>query len=192
VLASVCIVITAFSINRGIILGTTLLTSILTGIQYFLLNEGTTVFLIAVSLIYSALLMMENKLSFVRTHSFTVTVLSVQTIGYLLLNGLNFGWALLALAGTILGTVALWFQNPIHLKTVLLGTGLIWFAYQVVSGAYGQLPGEVVFIGGVTFSLAMLIKARKNGIPLAEVEELPTVIRKRLTNADARKEPAFS
>jgi hypothetical protein len=157
-----------------------LLTNVLTGVQFTLLQETATTFLIAVSLVYSILLVLEEKLPFVRTASFTVGVLATQTVGYFVINGFSWNWSLLALLGTIVGAFAMWFKNPINLKVTMLFMGFIWLAYQVSAGAYGQLPGEVVFIAGIVFSLVTLLKAQKRGVPLNEVEELPALMRRKL------------
>lgn len=193
-LASVCIVITAFSLSRKIILSSMLLTNILTGAQFILLNQTATTYLIGVSLVYSILLIIEKKIPFVRTHAFTGGLLLVQMVGYFLINGFSWNWGLLALTGTIIGTLAMWFQNPLKLKVTMLFMGFIWLSYQTAAGAYGQLPGEFVFIAGVITSLVLLTKAQKKGIPLDEVEELPTLIRRKIAERKSlnKTEPAYS
>lgn len=178
-LASICIILTAFSLNRKAILGATLFASVFTGSQYLILGQISTTFLVSVSLIYSVLLMMETQLPMVRTHAFTAFVLLVQTGGYFIINGLSVDWSLLALAGTLIGTVALWFHNPLKLKVALLVMGFIWLAFQLVSGAYGQLPGEIVFLTGVTASIIMLVKAKRKGIPVEDVQELPMLLKEK-------------
>lgn len=164
-----------------------LLTNVLTGAQFLLLNQTATTYLIGVSLVYSILLVLEKKIPFVRTHPFTAGVLLVQTVGYFVINGFTLNWALLALVGTVIGTLAMWFQDPIKLKTTMLFMGFIWLAYQTSAGAYGQLPGELVFIAGIIVSLTMLLKAQKKGTPLSEVEELPTLIRRKLAERKVSK-----
>jgi hypothetical protein len=158
-----------------------LFTSALTGTQFLLLNQIAATFLISVSLVYSILLVLENKIPVVRTKSFTAGVLIFQTVGYFVINGFALNWALLALAGTIVSSIAMWLQNPIKLKWTMLLMGLIWLSYQLSTGAYGQFPGEMVFLTGIIYSLTMLTKARKRGIPLESVEELPTLIRRKLS-----------
>lgn len=191
VLASVCVVITAFALSRRIILWSMLATSALTGTQFLLLNQTATTYLIGVSFVYSILLMLEKKVPVVRTHGFTALVLCVQVAGYVIVNqGLRLDWGILALAGTIIGTLAMWLQNPIKLKATMLVMGTIWTSYQIAAGAYGQLPGEAVFLTGIIVSLIMLTSARKRGIPLDEVEELPILIRRKLTARRLIKEPA--
>jgi hypothetical protein len=180
VLASICIVITAFSLNRKTILWSMLFTSAFTGTQFLLLNQIAATFLIAVSLVYSALLVLENKIPIVRTRSFTVGVLLIQTAGYFIINGFSASWSILALAGTIISSIAAWLQNPIKLKWTMLLMGLVWLSYQLSTGAYGQFPGEMVFLTGIIYSITMLTKAKKRGVPLESVEELPTLIRRKL------------
>jgi hypothetical protein len=191
VLASVCVVITAFALSRRIILWSMLVTSVLTGTQFILLNQTATTYLIGVSFVYSILLMLEKKIPVVRTHGFTAFVLCFQIVGYVIVNqGLSLDWSLLALAGTIIGTLAMWLQNPIKLKATMLFMGVIWTSYQIAAGAYGQLPGEAVFLTGIIVSLVMLTRARKRGIPLDEVEELPVLIRRKITSGRRIKGPA--
>lgn len=177
-LASLFIIVTAFSLSRKTILASMLITNVLTGTQFILLNQPATTFLIAVSLVYTAMLMLEKFLPFVAGKTFALTVLTVQTIGYFAVNGFTPDWSLLALAGTIVGSLAMWFRNPLHLKATMLFMGFIWLSYQIASGAYGQLPGEFVFLAGISASLYFLMKARRNGTPLEAVEEIPVMVRR--------------
>lgn len=155
-------------------------TSLLTGTQFLLLGQNATTFLIAVSAVYSILLLLEKKIPFVRGKVFTLSVLGVQIIGYLVINGFAWNWSLLALLGTIVGTFSMWFQNPLSLKTSMLFLGLIWMSYQIAAGAYGQVPGEVVFLTGIIVSLVFLNRAKKTGLPLEDVEEFPAMLRRKL------------
>lgn len=164
-----------------------MLTSFLTGVQFILLGETATVFLIAVSAVYSILLLLENKIPFVRSQAFTLGLLGVQVAGYFVINGFSFNWSLLALLGTVVGTFSMWFQDPMKLKGSMLALGFIWMAYQIASGAYGQVPGEIVFIAGIIVSLVFLSRAKRNGIPLETVEEFPALIRRKLS--DRKQEP---
>lgn len=179
VLASICVIVTAFSLSRKIILWSMMITSFLTGTQFILLGEAATTFLIAVSALYSILLLLENKIPFVRGRVFTVGVLAIQVAGYFVINGFAVNWSLLALLGTIVGTFSMWFQDPMKLKASMLVLGGIWMTYQIASGAYGQVPGEVVFLTGIITSLVLLTKAKRQGIPLETVEEMPTMLRRK-------------
>lgn len=180
-LASICIIITAFSLNRKTILWALLFTSVFTGTQFLILNQIAATFLIGISLIYSILLVLENRIPIVRTPSFTAGVLIVQLAGYFVINGFTASWSMLALAGTIIGSIAMYLKNPIKLKWTMLVMGLVWLSYQLVTGAYGQFPGEMVFLTGIIYSLTMLYKARRRGVPLEEVEELPTLLRRKFS-----------
>lgn len=105
----------------------------------------------------------------------------MQTVGYFVINGFAVSWAILALAGTIIGSIAMYLKNPIKLKWTMLVMGLVWLSYQLATGAYGQFPGEMVFLTGIIFSLTMLYKARRRGIPLEEIEELPALLRRKFS-----------
>jgi hypothetical protein len=59
----------------------------------------------------------------------------------------------------------MWFQNPIKLKATMLVMGLIWMSYQIAAGAYGQLPGEVVFLAGIIIS-SSCFQSTQEGFPL--------------------------
>lgn len=187
-LASLFIIISAFSLNRKTILLSLLITNFLTGAQFVILGETPTVFLIAVSALYTGALMMEKRIAFIRSNAFTIGILAVQTIGYFAINGTRLDWSLLALAGTIVGSFAMWFKNPIHLKATMLFMGFIWLAYQLVSGAYGQIPGELVFLAGIITSLVMLSNAKRQGLPLDTVEELPALLRRKFENRHSAEE----
>jgi hypothetical protein len=184
-LASLFIIVTAFSLSRKTILASMLITNILTGTQFILLNQPATTFLIAVSVVYTAMLMLEKFLPFVSGKFFALSVLAAQTIGYFAVNGFTPDWSLLALAGTIVGSLAMWFHNPIHLKATMLFMGFIWLSYQIASGAYGQLPGEFVFLAGSSASLYFLLKAKRKGLSLETVEEIPVMIRRLIAGRKA-------
>lgn len=157
-----------------------LLTSLITGVQFTLLGQTATTYLIAVSAAYSVLLILEDKIPFIRSHVFTAGLLTVQVAGYFLINGFSFNWSLLALLGTVVGTFSMWFQDPMKLKASMFILGGVWLTYQIISGAYGQIPGELVFMAGIITSLVMLTNAKRQGKPLDTVEELPVLVRRKI------------
>lgn len=168
-----------------------MLTSFLTGAQFILLGEDATVFLIAVSAMYSILLLLEKRIPFVRGRVFTVSTLAFQVVGYFVINGFALNWSLLALLGTVVGTFSMWFQDPLKLKASMLLLGGIWMTYQIASGAYGQVPGEVVFLTGIITSLVLLTNAKKKGIPLEQVEELPAMLRRKIAERKSQTEKSL-
>lgn len=173
-----------------------LVTSLITGVQFVLLGEMATTYLIGISAAYSLLLILEEKIPFVRSHAFTLGLLAVQVAGFLAINGLSLNWSLLALLGTVVGTFSMWFKDPMKLKASMLALGFIWLSYQFVSGAHGQIPGELVFLTGIITSLIMLNNAKRQGIPLDTVEELPALLRRKFMERKSVEEipaePVFS
>ncbi len=176
-LASVIVILMSITVQRKNIVVLSILMAVITSFQYFLLEEIGTVWLGAVSLIYAVAMSKENRIPFVKTWTFSIITLVAYVVGYFLINGITFTWGLMALTASLIGTFMLRIHNPIYLKWAMLVNGLTWLTYQLAVGAYGQLPGELVYVVGIVVSLGLLNKAKKNGVNLLDVPEFMTVIK---------------
>lgn len=183
--ASVIVVLMAFTIKRGNILKLSVAMSGVTSVQYALLGEWGTVWLTFVAGIYAVGLMSANKFPVLQGKGIAYALLVVYSVGFFGINGLSLSWPLLAYAASLLGTFMLLIHDPLILKHLMLINGVMWLAFQLISGAHGQLPGEIVYLVGVVFSILFLSHAKRKGQNLHNVPEFTDILKKRLVPTPA-------
>lgn len=176
-IASIIITLMAFSIQRKSILILSVLTGVFTTIQYALLGENGTALLTTISLVYALALCFSAKFPIVESKWVALTLMAIFTTAFIGVNGFSISWSFVSYVASLIGAFMLLFKNQLVLKWMMLLNGLSWATFQLVSGAYGQLPGEVLFITGVVFSLVVMIRAEKRGQSLDDVPEFSTVLK---------------
>lgn len=187
-LASLFVMVLSISIHRNSIITVTSLLMLATIGQYALLGRWPTVALSVVTLLYGLVTLLERRYPWLKSKWALVTLFASYTGVFMVMNGLTFSVDVIAFLASLSGVVLMTLANPLAAKWVMLFNGLTWSAYQIATGAYGQLPGEAVFIFGVVASMVMLYRARAQGQPLSSVPELAQVMRdkfpKKMTRAD--------
>lgn len=176
-IASTIITLMAFSIQRKSILILSVLTGVFTTIQYALLGENGTAILTTISLVYALALCFSAKFPIVESKWVALTLMVIFTTAFIGVNGFSISWSIVSYVASLIGAFMLLFKNQLILKWMMLLNGLSWAIFQLVSGAYGQLPGEVLFIAGVVFSLIVMTRAKKRGQSLDDVPEFSTVLK---------------
>lgn len=182
-IASAIVIIMAFTIKRNMIVKMSAIMGVVTTLQYLLLNEWGTAWLTFVGFLYAVGLMYEEKIPIMKGKSVAYLLLVIYSVGFFGINGFSFGWPLVAYAASLLGTFMLLLRNPLALKYAMFVNGGLWMIFQMVSGAHGQIPGEIVYLLGIGASIFYLKHSRKKGIPLNEVPEFSTLIRNRFVTA---------
>lgn len=178
-IASAIVVIMAFTIKRDSIVKLSALMGLVTTIQYLFLHEWGTAWLTIVGFFYAVGLLCSDKFPVMKSKGVAYALLVVYSIGFFGINGVSFSWPLVAYVASLLGTFMLLVQNPLKLKYMMLINGLLWLTFQIVSGAHGQLPGELVYLIGITASIIYLKNAQNKGKKLSEVPEFTTMLKKR-------------
>lgn len=176
-LASALVFVMSLTIKRPNVIKLSLLLSLVCAAQFAVLGEWGTVFLNITTALYTVGLMLSGKFPQLGGHKAAYVLVAVYTTGFLLINGLALSWGLLSFAASIMGALMLMIGNPLRLKWAMLINGLLWTVFQVASGAYGQLPGEALYVAGVVYSIVMLTRARNRGKDLRSVPELTDRIR---------------
>lgn len=170
-IASVLVVALSLVTKRKKIIWLSLILCLTTGTQYALLGEIPTVVLSAITVIYGILTFFEHKFRFLTSRVFLYGLLAAYTAAFFLANGFTWSPDLMAYGASILGTVVMMMRHEIGAKTVMLVSGLLWLAFQLVVGAYGQIPGELFYIAGCVFTLYKLQRrAKKNTTAETPVE----------------------
>lgn len=178
-LASILVIAMGLTIKRKNVVRLSLAVGTVTTAQYLLLGEWGTAYLTAVAALYAFGLMYAWKVPVLGGKGMAYVLVLVYTVGFFAINGVSFSWSLLAYGASIFGTLLLLINNPLHLKYAMLINGLLWTAFQLISGAYGQIPGEAVYVAGVVFSIIMLTRAHRKGKNLHDVPEFTDIFKKR-------------
>lgn len=176
-LASIFVVVLSVSIQRNAIIGVTSLLMLATIGQYALLERWSTVALSVVTLAYGLLTLFESRWPWLRSPLSLTALFAAYTGTFIAMNGFALNVDTIAFLASLSGVVLMTLNNPLTAKWVMLFNGLTWSVYQISTGAYGQLPGEGLFIMGVVTSMVMLYRARRQGKDLSQVPELAQVIR---------------
>lgn len=186
-LASIGVVVLAFSIRRQSIVIVSLILALLTMTQYALLDKWTTVTLGAITLVYGIIIAFESIFPILKSR-WTLTILSIfYTVTFFLMNGVNINMDILAYTASLTGVLIMGMSNPIAAKWVMLINGITWSAYQVFSGAYGQLPGELFYTAGVIITLVLLYKTQSRGDSLDSVPEIGTILIRKFKQGTSEK-----
>lgn len=186
-LASIGVVALAFSIRRQSIVIVSLILALLTMTQYALLDKWTTVTLGAITLVYGIIIAFESTFPILKSR-WTLTMLSIfYTVTFFLMNGININMDILAYTASLTGVLIMGMSNPIAAKWVMLINGITWSAYQVFSGAYGQLPGELFYTAGVIITLVLLYKTQSRGDSLDSVPEIGTILIRKFKQGTSEK-----
>lgn len=157
--------------QKAIALISVLMNAVLMG-QYFALDQPTAVVLSAMSLLYGILILATAG----RTDSFSkganstavrIGLLLAYTVVFMLLNG-GIGWniQLLAYIGSMLMVAVMMVNNVWATKLMLLAAGICWTAFQLQTGAYGNLVGQLFYFSGLIWSSWKLWSKRNGPVAL--------------------------
>lgn len=171
-IASVLVVALAFTLQRRNIIIVSMLLAVVVAVQYLLLGRGTAATLNLVTLAYGVLTFYETRYPWLKSNLSLILLGGAYSGVFFLLNGVALNLDVLAYIASITGVIVMGVQNQIAAKYLMLINGVTWTAYQLGTGAYGQLPGEVFYTVGVIISLVILYRAQGQGKDLNEIPEL--------------------
>jgi uncharacterized membrane protein len=139
------------------ILGCRLLSNSLFVIQYLLLGAfvgaamDTTTFV-------TSFFSYKKDAEFIKKHKITVvsaTFAAIVIIGFLLFDNV---FSLLPIAGALLENAAGWMKKEKMIRIVTLFAAPCWFAYNLISGAYGSAVGSVLSVVSIVTALVRYSK----------------------------------
>lgn len=187
-IASILVVLMSLIIKRDNVVKLSIVLGVTTTAQYAVLHEWGTVWLTSISALYAVCLLFAQRYPALGSQKVAYALVIVYTTGFIAINGVNLSWGLFSYAASILGALMLLISNPLGLKYAMLVNGVLWTVFQVSSGAYGQLPGELLYVAGIIYSVIMLSRAKKRGVDLRLVPEITTVINSKLSQRKKEKE----
>lgn len=180
---SATIIVYAVSVRRRTLILLSLLMSVLAITQYAALAQWGAVALTIVNLTYSVVALLDTKYRvlgalWVRVFFLSTSVVLSSVIEYGVRGYSVFSANTLAVAASITSVVVIMVPTFIQQKLFTIGSGVFWLLYQIIVGAVGNIPGEIVYIVGACLVLGVAIYQHKRyQVPYEETPSLPTLIR---------------
>ena len=185
--ASLFVIMLSFTIQRRNIVLISSMLAVATMTQYALLGKYSTMLLAAVALLYGFTTLFERRFPVLSSrHTLFVLVFAYSAV-FFVVNGIQINVEIVAYVASLTSVLIMAVKNQLFVKWLMLVNGFAWVFYQVNSGAYGQLPGEIFYTIGVLFSMVMLYRAKNAGIDLNTVPEFSTIIKNKLQNIFTNK-----
>lgn len=130
--------------NRTITILSAVMSAVVCG-QYVLLNHPGAAVLSAISLIFSiASLMLSNTRAW-RPRVVLAAMILSMVVAHWVVNGISVRYEMLPLVGSVLMASLICIHNRATIKATQFIAGVVWTIYQVHVGAWGQMPGEVIY-----------------------------------------------
>lgn len=180
---SATIIVYAVSIRRRTLILLSLLMSVLAITQYTALTQWGAVALTIVNLAYSVVAFYDTRHPIlgslgVRVFFLTVSVVLSSIIEYGIRGYSVFSANTLAVIASITSVVVIMVPTFIQQKLFTIGSGVFWLLYQIIVGAVGNIPGEIMYIAGACLVLGVAIYQHKRyQVPYEDAPSLPTLIR---------------
>lgn len=130
--------------NRTITILSAAMSAVICG-QYILLNHPGAAVLSAISLIFSIASLTLSKTRAWRPKVALATMILSMIAAHWIINGISVGYETLPLVGSALMASLICIHNRATIKTIQFIAGGVWTIYQVHVGAWGQMPGEVIY-----------------------------------------------
>lgn len=168
IFASIFLIISSLSTSRPRLLMFSIFCSVFAIAQFTLAGALVAGAVIAVGVVRNSLLLLSLKNQKFRwLDHWAVMVLfmvAASVVWTLLVDWKSFEvLSVVPLAGSLLGSVAVFFRNLIYTKSIFMFAGMMWISYQFSYGAYGLLVGEAANLVSNGVALTLLIRAAVTG-----------------------------
>lgn len=130
--------------NRTITILSAVMSAVVCG-QYALLDHPGAAVLSAISLIFSIASLMFSNIRAWRPRVVLAAMILSMVAAHWIVNGVSAGCETLPLVGSVLMASLICIHNWAAIKAIQFIAGIVWTVYQVHVGAWGQMPGEVIY-----------------------------------------------
>ena len=182
-LASVFMVIAGLTTHRRKLFTFNLTVSLLSVGQYLLLGSISAMLVGIIGAARSGLLVaFEHKFPRINSGRMIILFSGLHVLAFTIATNWstsNLMWfELLPLTGALIGTLAPFFKSMITMKTLYVLCGINWLTFELITGAYGQVVGEIfTLFANSTAIVYLLIQHRRLGnVPDDAIEDLGTHI----------------
>lgn len=158
-IASVLLVAISYSSSNKTITILSVLMSSAVAIQYLLLGAYGATALSILSIIFAVAALLLSKKPYWRFRNIAPVVVVVSmTALFLVTGGSLSGFNLLPLLGSILMSCLVLVENKWAIKVITLVAGIVWLVYQIHTGAWGQIPGQIFYFTFWFISVRNMLK----------------------------------
>lgn len=144
-IASVLLVAISYSSNNKTITILSVLMSSAVALQYLLLGAYGATALSVLSIVFAVAALVLNKKTYWRFRDIAPVIVVSMTALFLVTGGSLSGFNLLPLIGSVLMSCLVLVENKWAIKTITFIAGIVWLVYQIHTGAWGQIPGQIFY-----------------------------------------------
>ena len=182
-LASVGMVIAGLTTHRRKLFAFNLTVSLLSVGQYLLLGSISAMLVGIIGAIRSGLLVaFEHKFPQINSGRMIILFSGLHILAFTIATNWStdaltwFEW--LPLAGALIGTLAPFFKSMVLMKMLYVLCGINWLTFELITGAYGQVVGEIFTLFANSTAIVYLIIQHKRlgNVPDDAIEDLGTHI----------------
>lgn len=157
-IASVLLVAISYSSSNKTITILSVLMSSAVAIQYLLLGAYGATALSILSIIFAVAALLLSKKPYWRFRNIAPVVVVSMTVLFLVTGGSLSGFNLLPLIGSVLMSCLVLVENKWAIKSITFVAGIVWLVYQIHTGAWGQIPGQIFYFTFWFISVGNMLK----------------------------------
>jgi membrane protein len=158
IIASVLLVAISYSSSNKTITILSVLMSSAVAVQYLLLGAYGATALSMLSIVFAVAALVLSKKPFWRFQNIAPVIVVSMTALLLVTGGSLSGFNLLPLVGSILMSCLVLVENKWVIKAITLIAGIVWLVYQIHTGAWGQIPGQIFYFTFWFISVGNMVK----------------------------------
>lgn len=157
-IASVLLVAISYSSSNKSITILSVLMSSAVALQYLLLGAYGATALSILSAMFAVASLVLNKKPYWRFRNIAPLITVSMTVLFMVTGGSLSGFNLLPLIGSVLMSCLVLVENKWSIKVITFTAGIIWLVYQIHTGAWGQIPGQVFYFTFWFISVRNMLK----------------------------------
>lgn len=186
--ASVALIILAFSVRRPRIVACNVVVHGCTLIQYFIVGATAGAAMSLIALSYAVVMTQAERIRVLNEKWVLYFVIALYVLTYALVNRGNLvSPELIVLYGALTSIFAMTLKTQqVTVKILQMSGNIAYTTFSLIIGAYAQLPGQLVCLTVLCLSLAYIVRTRKQGVQY--VPEFTETVRKNFNRGiNARK-----
>lgn len=157
-IASVLLVAISYSSSNKTITILSVLMSSAVAVQYILLGAYGATALSVLSALFAVAALVLSKKPYWRFRNIAPVIVVSMTTLFLITGGSLSGFNLLPLVGSILMSCLVLVENKWAIKAITFVAGIVWLVYQIHTGAWGQIPGQIFYFTFWFISVGNMLK----------------------------------
>lgn len=145
------------SSNKTITILSVLMSSAV-AVQYLLLGAYGATALSVLSIVFAVAALALSKKPYWRFRNIAPVIVVSMTTLFLITGGSLSGFNLLPLIGSVLMSCLVLVENKWAIKVITFVAGIVWLVYQINTGAWGQIPGQIFYFTFWFISVRNMLK----------------------------------